>query len=169
MTRSASEQLRHTPSPAGGHGGKRLIAVVALLGLLTAALTAHADAERAPVEGLTPHRAAPSGTQKVTIEIDDGFTPSSIWVKPGERTELTFVRKVGDGCGETILLPSLGVKRTLKPGRKTTVTFTPKSTQVVRFSCGMKMYKGHVAVIPDREQATLLARAVASGKGCCPE
>lgn len=171
MTRSSAARPGNFPAPKEHKARKQRASAAALVLILSAGTVrlSLADSQNTAPQAVTPYRAAVAGTQKVTIEIDGGFTPSSIWVKPGERTELTFVRKGGDGCGESLLLPSLGVKRTLRPGRKTTVTFTPRTTQVVRFTCGMKMYKGHVVVIPDQEQAALLARAVASGKGCCPE
>lgn len=121
------------------------------------------------VAKIIPYRAAPTGTQKITVVVDGGFSPSSIWVRPRERTELTFIRKERDVCGGTILLPGMGVKRRLMPGQKTTVTFTPDTSQLVRFTCGMKMYQGHVAVMPNREQAIALARAAVSGKSCCSD
>lgn len=84
--------------------------------------------------------------QKVTVVIDRGYTPSKLTVKAGRPVHLTFHRKEASGCGEEVVIPALRVKRKLKPGGTTLVTFTPSKSGTLRFTCGMEMYKGHVVV-----------------------
>lgn len=86
------------------------------------------------------------GVQKQKVVIDGGFTPQTISVRSGRPVRLTFVRQPGDGCGEVLHFPTLGVKRTLRPGQQTVVTFTPRRAGVVSFTCGMKMYRGQLTV-----------------------
>jgi YHS domain-containing protein len=93
-----------------------------------------------------PKPARAGGVQKQKVVIDGGYTPASIPVKAGRPVQLTFVRQAGDGCGEELLFPTLGVKRTLKPGQQTVVSFTPRKSGVVNFTCGMKMYRGQLKV-----------------------
>ena len=146
-----------------------------LVGALSAAALGPmwAAQKGAPQRTETPYRAVSSGgMQKATVVVDNGFSPRSIWVKPGQPVQLTFVREEESGCGGTLLLPSLGLKRTLEPGEKTTVTFTPKKEGAVSFTCGMKMYRGQVVVSEDEKEASRLSRVSGKGGsgcggGCC--
>lgn len=89
---------------------------------------------------------AGGAAQRATIVIDGGFSPASVAVNAGKPVELTFVRKEKSGCGEVVHFPSLGLKRTLKPGDTTTLSFTPRKSGPIRFTCGMQMYRGQVTV-----------------------
>jgi YHS domain-containing protein len=96
----------------------------------------------------TPAPAAKStaGVQKATVVIDGEYLPGRISVKAGKPVELTFVRKEKTGCGNVVQFPTLGLKKTLKPGEKAVIRFTPKKAGAIPFTCGMKMYKGQLAV-----------------------
>lgn len=86
---------------------------------------------------------AARGVQKVTVKVDGGFSPSTITVKAGRPVQITFdVRK--PGCANTILFPSLSVKKALTAGQKTIVTITPKKPGAIAFACGMGMYNGTI-------------------------
>lgn len=87
-----------------------------------------------------------SGVQRATIVIDGEFQPARVAVRAGKPVELTFVRKERSGCGNVVQFPSLGLKRALKPGEKAVVTFTPRRSGKVAFTCGMAMYKGEITV-----------------------
>jgi len=86
-----------------------------------------------------------ANVQKATVVIDGEYQPGRVAVKAGKPVELTFIRKEKVGCGDVVQFPSLGIKRTLKPGEKTVIRFTPKKAGAIPFTCGMKMYKGQVA------------------------
>ena len=86
------------------------------------------------------------GALKQTVLINGEYKPARFSVKAGRPVQLTFVRQPGDGCGDVVQFPSLGIKRTLKHGGKTVVQFTPRKRGVVNFTCGMQMYRGQVNV-----------------------
>jgi len=89
---------------------------------------------------------ATAGVQRATITIDGEYHPAAVTVTAGRPVELTFVRKEKSGCGDVVQFPTLGLKRTLKPGGTTVVAFTPRRSGPIPFTCGMKMYQGQVAV-----------------------
>lgn len=91
-------------------------------------------------------RAAGAGTQKATIVIDGEYQPARVSVQAGRRVELTFVRREKQGCGGVVSFPTLGLKRTVKPGQATVVSFLPKKGVSLPFTCGMAMYRGEVLV-----------------------
>jgi YHS domain-containing protein/plastocyanin len=86
------------------------------------------------------------GIQRATVVVDGGYSPASVAVKAGRPVQLTFVLKEAAGCGDVVYFPSLGLKRTLKTGQKTVVTFTPRQVGTVPFTCGMSMYRGQLVV-----------------------
>ena len=148
---------------------KLIASTLALAGAVSLAGfgAAFARSEKPQPKAPVLFRATERGAQKVTVTVDGGYRPAAIWVKPGETVRLTFDRKDTDGCGGTVLLPSLGLKRAVKAGEDTTVTFTPKKAGVVPFTCGMKMYRGQVVVSETREEAARLAAAGAKGTSSC--
>ena len=83
-------------------------------------------------------------TERATVTIDHGYQPATVAVKAGRPVQLTLVRKEIGGCGDVVNFPTLGIKRTLKAGQKTVITFTPKKVGTVAFTCGMNMYQGQV-------------------------
>ena len=94
---------------------------------------------------LSPQPAQAHGdVQHKTITITEkGYSPSSVSVKSGQKTELIFVSK-GGGCANGVSIPALKQNFTLKKGQKKTVTFMPKKGQTINFACSMKMFKGKV-------------------------
>lgn len=86
------------------------------------------------------------GVQHATVVVDGGYSPATVSVKAGQPVELTFLRKEQSGCGDVVQFPTLGLKRALKTGEKTLVTFTPKKAGTIPFTCGMNMYRGQVVV-----------------------
>ena len=78
--------------------------------------------------------------------IDGEYQPATVTVKAGKPVQLTFVLKETSGCGDVLQFPSLGLKRTLKPGQKTVISFTPGKRGAIRFTCGMDMYRGQIIV-----------------------
>lgn len=93
-----------------------------------------------------PVNRAAGAVQRATVVIDGGFSPANVQVRAGRPVELTFIRKESSGCGATVQFPALKLKRTLKPGQKTTVSFTPKKSGPLQFTCGMEMYRGQLTV-----------------------
>jgi hypothetical protein len=87
-----------------------------------------------------------NGTQRATVTINGGYSPSSVKVKAGKPVELTFVAGKNLGCGNELVFKGLNIKRMLKAGEKTVVKFTPKKGQDLSFTCGMGMYKGSIVI-----------------------
>lgn len=92
----------------------------------------------------TPNAEAHGGEQHVTVTITDkGYSPSSVSVKGGQKVSMKFVSK-GGGCGNSVVIPAIKQKFTLKKGQTKTIVFTPKKGQTVGFACAMGMLKGKV-------------------------
>lgn len=92
-------------------------------------------------------RAGKSGpVQRATVVVDGEYLPARITVKAGQPVALTFHRKETVGCGGVVKIPSLKLKRDLKAGAKTTITFTPTKAGRMAFTCGMGMYQGEILV-----------------------
>jgi len=86
------------------------------------------------------------GVQRATVVIDGEYLPPRVSVRAGRPVELTFIRKEQVGCGDVLQFPTLGLKRTLKAGESAVIRFTPRKRGTITFTCGMKMYRGQVAV-----------------------
>jgi plastocyanin domain-containing protein len=93
-----------------------------------------------------PANSAPPGAQKVTVMLPAGYKSGAATVKAGKPVALTFHLTKDAGCGNEVVVPAANWRRTLKVGEKATVTFTPKKSGPLAFSCGMGMYKGTLAV-----------------------
>jgi hypothetical protein len=87
------------------------------------------------------------GVQRATVVINGGYSPASLAVQAGKPVHITFVRREKVGCGDVVKIPAAGITtKSLKPGESTTVKFTPKRSGTLRFTCGMNMYDGKIAV-----------------------
>jgi len=86
------------------------------------------------------------GVQKITVVIDGGYAPSTITAKVGKPLAITFYRKEKSGCGNQVVFKSLGIKKDVANGARVTVKFTPKKAGIIKFTCGMGMYKGQIVV-----------------------
>lgn len=87
-----------------------------------------------------------TGVQRATVVIDGEYQPARLTVTAGRPVELTFIRKEQSGCGAVVRFPGLGIQRSLKPGEKTIIRFTPREAGSLPFTCGMGMYKGELIV-----------------------
>jgi YHS domain-containing protein len=87
-----------------------------------------------------------AGVQRATVTVDGAYSPQSLSFQAGKPVELSFVLKEKSGCGDVVQFPSLAIKKELKRGKPTVVTFTPKKAGAIPFTCRMGMYKGRVIV-----------------------
>jgi plastocyanin domain-containing protein len=86
-------------------------------------------------------------TQNITVSLTRrGYEPSSIRLRRGVRTQLTFIRKTDDDCGQQLVIPAYNIKRDLPLNRPVTVIFTPRRSGTFGFSCGMDMLHGTLVV-----------------------
>ena len=86
-------------------------------------------------------------TRTIKIKVDkNGFSPSSIEVEAGHKLNLVFNRAADNNCGNTVVFPSLKIRKTLPLKKDVIVSFTPSKAGEVTFTCGMKMYKGSIVI-----------------------
>jgi plastocyanin domain-containing protein len=97
-------------------------------------------------EPVTVASTSQGGRQEITIEVEGGYSPSAVRVKPGAPVRLVFDRKETSPCSEELVIGSLGVRRFLKPFEKTAVDLPPLSPGTYDFTCGMGMLHGRLEV-----------------------
>ena len=87
--------------------------------------------------------------QARTIEIavtTKGFEPARVKVTKGEPLKLVVTRKTDDTCAKEMLIPDENLKAELPLNKPVTLSFTPKRTGEIRYSCGMNMITGVLEV-----------------------
>jgi plastocyanin len=97
---------------------------------------------------LAPFGALAAG-QARTIEIavtPNGFEPARVKVTKGEPLKLVVTRKTDDTCAKEILIPDENLKADLPLNKPVTLSFTPRRTGEIRYSCGMNMITGVLEV-----------------------
>lgn len=94
---------------------------------------APAEPYRVPVETTV--------TQRVRIEVTDGYDPSHIVVAAGVPLEITFTE--GHGCLASVVFESLGIEADLTSGGAV-VHIPALEPGVYPFSCGMHMVHGSI-------------------------
>ena len=97
---------------------------------------------------LVPLGALAAG-QARTIEIAvtaNGFEPARVKVTKGEPLKLVVTRKTDETCAKEILIPDENLKAELPLNKPVTLSFTPKRTGEIRYSCGMNMFTGVLQV-----------------------
>lgn len=71
-----------------------------------------------------------------------GFEPSRVKLKKGEPVRLVITRKTDETCAKEVVIPDESIKADLPLDKAVTVTFTPKRTGEIRYSCAMGMVGG---------------------------
>ncbi len=80
-------------------------------------------------------------TQRIRIEVTDGYDPADIVVASGIPLEITFTE--GSGCLAKVVFESLGIEADLTDGGAV-VSLPALATGVYAFSCGMHMVHGSI-------------------------
>jgi plastocyanin len=78
---------------------------------------------------------------------DTGYSPNNLQMKVGEEATLVFTRITESTCGETVVIPSIDVRRDLPVNKAVAIPFTPTTTGKIAFACGMSMMKGAIIVV----------------------
>jgi len=87
-------------------------------------------------------------TQTADITItSSGYSPTYIRVKKDSLVTINLISKDAYSCASAFRIPSLGISKNLQPNETTIVTFTPKNTGKIPFTCSMGMYSGIIEVI----------------------
>ncbi len=112
--------------------------VTSILFVLALSLGASAQTHRKSVK----HR---TQTAKVLITAN-GYEPGSLNLRRGVPARITFLRTTEKTCGTEIVIPGYGINRPLPLGEKVVVSFTPKKSGDIGFTCGMNMMHGKIVV-----------------------
>jgi Cu+-exporting ATPase len=87
-----------------------------------------------------------NGVQIIDLSAKGGFTPSYIEAKAGIPTELRVATNGTYDCSSSLLIPSLGYRKNLKPTGTETISITEAQAQgTLNGTCGMGMYKFKIA------------------------
>ncbi len=93
-----------------------------------------------------PGKATPM-TQLAKVQITKmGYEPVSLRLKRGIPARITFQRMTDSTCGTEIVIPDYGINRPLPLYEKVVVSFTPRRSGEVSFTCGMNMLRGKIVV-----------------------
>ncbi len=99
----------------------------------------HANPAAGIVEGIVK-----KGVRTVEMTVtEDGFEPSKVKAKKGEKLRLVVTRKTDKTCATEILIPEHGINKPLPLDQAVTVDLTPKKSGEIRYACGM----GHITGI----------------------
>jgi plastocyanin domain-containing protein len=87
------------------------------------------------------------GVRVVQVTVtDEGFVPSKIKAKKGEKVRLVVTRKTNSTCAKEIVIKDQGINQPLPLDKAVTVEFTPTKPGEIRYACGMDMIAGVVFV-----------------------
>ena len=118
------------------------------------ALAQHAD------HGQGMHHAAPSalaagiaegtlknGDRVVEMTVtDEGFVPSKVKVKKGEKVRFVVTRKTDSTCAKEIVIEEAAINQPLPLDKPVTVEFTARKSGEIRYACGMNHISGVVFI-----------------------
>jgi hypothetical protein len=82
---------------------------------------------------------------KVTVS-ERGYEPSSLQLKRGVPTQITFYRADEKNCGGEVVISELGIRKDLPVGKEVMLEFTPEKDGDYSFLCGMGMLRGTIKV-----------------------
>lgn len=84
-------------------------------------------------------------TARVLIT-EQGFTPYNIRLRRGVPARITFLRKTDATCAKEVVISAYGINRSLPLNQAVVISFTPKKSGEVSFTCGMNMMRGKLLV-----------------------
>jgi plastocyanin domain-containing protein len=92
--------------------------------------------------------ATQAAPREIEIVVEGAYKPSRIEVREGERVRLKFVRKDYGSCTREVVFPKLDIRRELPTNKPVLIELPPLPPGEYTFSCGMKMIKGTLVVLP---------------------
>jgi uncharacterized protein len=89
-----------------------------------------------------------NGEQKATITVTSGGYSSDVsTLKVNVPVRLTLKSVNAAGCGRSFTIPDLNISKVLPVNGEDEITFTPKKTGRLAYSCSMGMYTGEFTII----------------------
>ena len=85
-------------------------------------------------------------TDEIDINVEGGYSPSTIVLLKGKKTTINFLRTDPSDCLEEVVLSDFKIKKYLPLNQKITVEITPQRSGEFGFSCGMNMFHGKIIV-----------------------
>ncbi len=90
-----------------------------------------------------------NGVQDVSIVVgSNGYSASVTNLKAGVPVDLKLISENVNGCARAFTIPDLNITKVLPVTGETSITFTPRNTGQLAYSCAMGMYTGSFNVIP---------------------
>lgn len=87
-------------------------------------------------------------SQKIKITIDSrGYTPSATVLRKDVPVELTLETKNSYSCANAFAIPSLNIMKLMPENGTAKISFTPKKSGRLPYSCSMGMFRGEFTVI----------------------
>jgi plastocyanin domain-containing protein len=84
-----------------------------------------------------------NGVRVVEMEVTgEGFVPSRVKVKKGEKVRLLITRKTDRTCATEIVIKDYGINTALPLGKQVKVELTPKASGEIKYACAMNMIGG---------------------------
>jgi plastocyanin domain-containing protein len=121
--------------------GKRLTAGAAAL---AAAITFLAAA-RVGARSATGVANGATAEAKISVT-QEGFTPSTVVLRRGVASRITFVRNIADTCATEIVVQELGINVALPLNEPVSVEVTPRSAGQYDYGCGDGVFHGTIIV-----------------------
>ncbi len=136
-------------------------AALALSALSAApAVAQHAGSEHGAMHGMSHPVAASTtaaqgiaegtvkdGVRTVNVSVtDNGFEPSKVKAKKGEKVRLVVTRRTNSTCAKEIVIKDHGINRPLPLDKAVTVEFTPAKSGEIRYACSMDHVSGVVFI-----------------------
>lgn len=95
------------------------------------------------------------GRQVVEVTIRAGYRPGAILARARVPLRIVFRREDDDVCTERIVFSAPRLERRLAPTGTTTIDLPPQPAGVIRFTCGMGRYRGHIEFVDGRTRPVL--------------
>ncbi len=88
-----------------------------------------------------------NGVRVIDMQVtDEGFVPSKIKVKKGEKVRFVVTRKTDGTCAKEIVIKDAGIDQPLPLDVPVTVEFVARKSGEIRYACGMDHISGVVFV-----------------------